>query len=255
MIHPWNIDKHVIAGTTLRHTGHSTAPFDSLNMALYVGDTDEDVIANREHIASLTAIPLTQWVFPKMTHSDHFVKVDHTHAGMGATVESTSIMDCDALYTQTPNLMLAVFHADCTPVLLYDAQTHTVGAIHAGWVGTLKEITKKMIDHWVQVENIDPKNIKVYIGPSISQKNFEVGYEVVHQVITHHKHYLPYLKIEDMRSSMDVSGINVQQCLDAGVLIENITHLNECTFDFEDKYFSFRQQATTGRNVSFIGLK
>lgn len=255
MIHTWKINENVVAGTTLRHPGHSLAPFDSLNMAFYVGDNQEHVIANRALIASQTPIPLTHWVFPKMTHSDHWVKVDHTHAGMGAHTESTSIMDCDALYTQQPHLMLAVFHADCTPLLLFDPQTQTIGAIHAGWVGTLKAITKKMIDHWVQVENIDPKNIKVYIGPSISQKNFEVGYEVVHQVITHHKHYLPYLKIDDMRSSMDVSGINVQQCLDAGVLLENITHLNACSFECEDKYFSFRKQAVTGRNVSFIGLK
>jgi polyphenol oxidase len=255
MIQLWNIDQHIIAGTTLRHQGHSKAPFDSLNMAFYVPDDSKDVIRNREEVANACNIPLTHWVFPKMTHSDHFIKVTKDDVGKGCYEESSSIMDMDALYTQDEDIMLAIFHADCTPVLLYDPHTQTIGAIHAGWAGTLKEITKKMLTHWVEVEHIDPKNIKVYVGPSISQKNFEIGYDLVHTIITNHKHYLPYVKIDDMRSSMDVSGINIQQCLDVGILKENITHLNECTYELEDKYFSYRKEPVSGRHASFIGIK
>ena len=255
MIQPWKPDTNIIAGTTLRQPGHSKAPFDSLNMAFYVPDNPEDVIANRHAVASLTGFDLSQWVFPKMTHSDHFVKVTQEHRGMGTLDETSSIMDCDALYTQESGIMLAVFHADCTPVLLYDPATQTIGAIHAGWAGTLKEITKKMLEHWIKNEDIDPKNIKVYIGPSISQKNFEIGYDLVHKMITDHKQYLPYVKIDDMRSSMNVSGINIQQCLDVGILKENITYCDECTYEYEDKYFSFRKDPVSGRHVSFIGKR
>ncbi len=255
MIQPYMFDSHIVAGTTLRHQGHSSAPFNSLNMAFYVPDKIEDVIKNREEVAKATGFPLNTWVFPKMTHSDHFIKVTALDQGKGAYEEATSIMDMDALYTQEPNIMLAVFHADCTPVLLYDPKTQTIGAIHAGWAGTLKEITKKMIKHWIEVENINPKDIQVVIGPSISMKNFEIGYDLVHQVITHHKHYLPYLNINDMRSTMNVSGINIQQCLDMGIPQSNISHLDECTYAFEDKYFSYRKEPVSGRHASFIGIK
>jgi len=255
MIHPWNINPNVVAGTTLRYTGHSIAPFDSLNMAFYVPDDPKVVVQNREAIAQLTGFNLSQWVFPKMTHSDHFVKVFSQDIGKGAYEEASSIQDMDALYTQEKDIMLAVFHADCTPVLLFDPKTQTIGAIHAGWAGTLKEITKKMLLHWIEHEHINPKDIQVFIGPSISKNNFEIGYDLVHQVVTSHKQYLPYLSIDDMRSTMDVSGINIKQCLDVGVLMENITHLNECTYEHQDKYFSYRKEPVSGRHCSFIGLK
>jgi polyphenol oxidase len=255
MIHSWNTDTHVVAGTTLRTQGHSKVPFDSLNMAFYVPDDAKDVILNRELVAEKTGFPLSTWVFPKMTHSDHFIKVTKEDMGKGCYEEASSIPDMDALYTQEPNVMLAVFHADCTPVLLYDPTTQTVGAIHAGWAGTLKEITKKMLTHWIEIEHINPIDIKVYIGPSISKPNFEIGYDLVHQVITQHKQYLPFVSIDDMRSTMDVSGINIKQCLDVGIPLENITHLNECTYALEDKYFSYRKAPVSGRHCSFIGLR
>lgn len=255
MIHTWVIDAHVVAGTTLRSKGHSLAPFDSLNMAFYVPDDFNNVILNRELVAKRTGFPLSSWVFPKMTHSDHFIKVTQSDMGKGSYEEFTSIPDMDALYTQESNIMLAVFHADCTPVLLYDPVTQTIGAIHAGWAGTLKEITKKMLTHWIEVEHINPKDIQVYIGPSISKSNFEIGYDLVHQVITQQKQYLPFVSIDDMRSTMDVSGINIRQCLDVGVPLENITHLNECTYAMEEKYFSFRKAPVSGRHCSFIGIK
>ena len=42
---------HITAGITRRFSGVSLSPFDSLNMAFYVGDNKEHVLTNRQLVA------------------------------------------------------------------------------------------------------------------------------------------------------------------------------------------------------------
>ena len=42
-----------------------------------------------------------------------------------------------------------------------------MAAIHSGWKGTYKSITKKTIDKLIEEYKVNPKDIKAYIGPHI----------------------------------------------------------------------------------------
>ncbi len=252
----WNIDKKIIAGTSLRMGGVSQPPYDSLNVGLYVADDPDNVRKNREIIANEIKVPLTQWVFPKITHSDHFYKVTSKDIGKGAFNEANSIFDVDALYTDEPNIAIAIFHADCVPVLLYCPSKNLVGAIHAGWAGTIKQITSKLVHHWIEHEQCDPNDIYAYIGPSLSQANFEVKMDVICLVKEKSPELLPYLDFKkDDLAFMDAVGMNRYQLNKHGVLDKNITIIHECTFDNPDKYFCFRRFPVTGRHLSFIYQK
>jgi polyphenol oxidase len=252
----WNIDQNIIAGTSLRTGGVSKPPYDTLNVGLYVSDDPDDVIRNREIIAEKVGIPLSQWVFPKITHSDHFHRVTKDDLGKGAYEEANSIFDVDALYTYEKNIAIAIFHADCVPVLLYCPSKQLIGAVHAGWAGTIKQITSKFVQHWVEHEQCDPKDIHAYIGPALSQANFQVKLDVIHLVKENSPELLPYLKFENENIAyMDAVGMNHYQLQKHGILNENITIIDECTYDHDDKYFCFRKVPVTGRHLSFIYQK
>ena len=53
-----------------------------------------------------------------------------------------------------------------------------IGVIHSGWQGTVKEITTKLFDHLIHVEQCDPKDFRVQIGAALSQEKFEVDEDV-----------------------------------------------------------------------------
>ena len=83
----------------------------------------------------------------------------------------------DALITQTPNLNLTVYTADCAPILLADRTTKMIAAIHAGWKGAFQGIIEntvlKMIQHGANIDTIHAG-----IGPHIQQQSFEIGPEI-----------------------------------------------------------------------------
>lgn len=252
----WNISKDVVAGTTTRVGGVSKPPYDSLNVGLYVNDDPDDVRTNRKIVAQNVGIPLERWVFPKITHSDHFHKVTQEDIGRGVFEESSSIFDVDALYTDQKNTVIAIFHADCVPVLLYCPSKRLIGAIHAGWAGTIKQITSKLISHWIEQEACDPNDIHAYIGPALTKPNFPVKNDVITLVRQKSPELLPYLDIhhEDL-AYLDAIMMNVYQMTKHGVPQKNITLSNECTYDDPDKYFCFRRIPVTGRHLSFIALR
>jgi polyphenol oxidase len=249
----WNIQPNIIAGSTGRKGGFSQPPFDSLNMALYLNDDENTVIKNREELAEEIGIPLTQWVFPKLTHSDRWIKVSHDDAGKGAWDEQTSPWGFDAVYTGESNLVLAVGHADCIPILFSCPSRHLIGALHTGWQGTVKQITEKFLSHWINEEHCDPSDIFVFIGPAIRKHNFIVKQDVIEQVSLLNFDPSPYLEsVDEIHTKMDLIGLNIEMMLRLGVPPENISDTQLCTYDHPDDFFSYRRTKVTGRQISFI---
>ena len=250
----WN-QPGIIAGTTLRFGGYSSGPYSSANMAFYVGDDADAVVANRNRLADAVGIPLDHWVFPKITHSDHLVKVTAADQGKGALSEKNSIIDTDAIYTTEPGIVLAVFHADCVPILLYVDNTSLICAIHAGWQGTINEITAKVVSRLIIDEQIDPHHIHAYIGPSISQKHFEIDTPVLKLMKSMSFDVHPFLvDIDAEHALFDAAACNIHQLKQAGVLAKNITDSHQCTYENEERFYSFRRDKNTGRHISYIAM-
>ena len=76
--------------------------------------------------------------------------------------------------TRQKGLALGVVTADCGPVLLADAESGTIGACHAGWKGALGGVLENTIDA-MEALGAQRGRITAVLGPTISQKNYEVG--------------------------------------------------------------------------------
>lgn len=240
-----------IAGMTLKDAAHGEA----CNMALHVCDDPAQILNNRQLLADALQINLAQFVCATQTHSANFFRVTEAHIGCGATTQRTAIPDTDALYTFLPNVVLTSFSADCVPVLITNEQAGLIAAVHSGWQGSVKEITRKLLTHLIEHEKCQPEHFRIFIAPAISQARFEVDVDVYKQFAAlGYADDLMYFNAETNKYHIDNKQTVKKQCELAGVPAANIVIDPMCTFDSADG-FSYRQDKKAGRHLSFIMKK
>ena len=66
--------------------------------------------------------------------------------------------DGDGLVTAEPGVMLAIFTADCVPILMVDAKRRVAGALHAGWRGVIAGIADAGVHAMVALGARPPKS-------------------------------------------------------------------------------------------------
>lgn len=237
-----------IAGTTLKDTEFP----EQNNMALHVCEDSMNIIKNRQRLASTLNCGINDFVCANQTHSANVHQVAVADKGRGAQNTDDAIADTDALYTFESNILLSTFTADCVPVIFYNEADDLTGVIHSGWQGTVKEITLKVFQQIVQKKQIDPKNIKVILGPALSQEKFEVDSDVYEKFLAlGYANDCMYFNKETNKYHIDNQRTVKKQCELAGIPSGNITIDQTCTFKSEEG-FSYRQDKKTGRHLSFI---
>ncbi|MBT8419629.1 MAG: peptidoglycan editing factor PgeF, partial [Gammaproteobacteria bacterium] len=164
----WPAPVNVRAYTTTRFGGVSKPPWDSLNLAIHVGDAADAVAANRAILMQRLDLPTApHWI--NQVHGNAVADLTpHTHHECIANGAE------DASIAKKPNHVCAVLTADCLPVLFCDKQGSRVGAAHAGWrglVGGVLEATVKALE-------ANSADLLVWLGPAIGPTAFEVGDEV-----------------------------------------------------------------------------
>ena len=92
------------------------------------------------------------------------------------------MMKGDALITDQKNTPIAVLTADCAPILLFDKNTRTIAAIHAGWRGALKGIIANVVK-FMQKKGSLSEDISAIVGPCIAAKNYEVKQDLIKKFI------------------------------------------------------------------------
>lgn len=215
--------------------GVSTGPYKSLNLSFTVGDDPQNVIKNREIYAQKMSKDLKDFVYMNQTHSANKYEVTTKDKGIGV-YELSTLEDTDCLYTFEKGIVLCAFFADCTPLFFWNKKANLVGIIHAGWQGTAKEITYKVLNEIIEEHNLDPKDFEVVMGPSIF--NMEAKEDIFVQVPTF------YQEKCCTTTTFDVRLCNVMQL--EKLNINNITYMDIDTYT-NDEFFSFRRENISGR--------
>jgi hypothetical protein len=86
----------------------------------------------------------------------------------------TEMVEADAMVTNLPDVVLGVKTADCVPVLLYDPVLHVIGAAHAGRKGAKAGVVKNTVKVMVDEYGVNPRNLCVYLGPSLGADDHAV---------------------------------------------------------------------------------
>lgn len=229
----------VIFGFSPKYALDRPEPF-CFNMSLTVGDDENIVKENREAFFNELGLKTSQIAFQRQIHSD-IIKVINT-AGL--------IGESDALITAKQNIGLAISAADCTPIFIFDSVNKVIAGVHSGWRGTEKQIVLKVIKKLENDFNSKPDDLFVYIGPSISQKFYEVGAGVADL-------FKPlYVEKKDDRLYLDLLSVNVDLIEEYGVPINQIDISSYCSFREKKLLHSFRRDGkNSGRHLGVISLK
>ena len=264
-IEPWKERwKGMTAGFTGRNGGISQHPYDSLNMAFHVGDAPEDVIKNRERLASDVGFQLEDWTCGEQVHSSNVAIVRADDKGKGSRDRESAFQDTDGLLTNVPGVLLASYYADCVPLYFHDPVNKVVGLAHAGWKGTVASIAVRMIECMEDTYGSRREDIHTAIGPSIGSCCYEVDDRVMSHVYDLEKAILGneqdgncfYTTKSDGKSMLNLKEMNRQIMIKAGILPSHIECTSWCTSCSNDLFFSYRKDGgTTGRMASWIGLK
>lgn len=242
----WPAPANVLALCTTRRGGCSAAPYDSLNLAHHVGDSDRSVAINRDILAE--ALPGgVEFSWLSQVHGTGVVQAGQKDVHPSA----------DAQWSRSLGVACTVLTADCLPVLLCSASGDVVAAAHAGWRGLLAGV----LEETVGAMNTRADKVLAWLGPAIGPAAFEVGPEVREEFLMAAQGcnkpavdacFIP----SSERAGHYLADLYALARIRLGVIgVKNTFGGGLCTFTDSDRFYSYRRDGETGRMASLILLR
>jgi YfiH family protein len=237
-------------GFFTRQGGVSKGVYGSLNCGLGSRDDEENVRQNRSLVAETLGVPPERLLTLYQIHSATAVIVDKPWNG--------AVSEADALVTRTPGLAIGALTADCAPVLFCDPEARVIAAAHAGWRGALLGIVEATVASMERL-GAKPERVVAVIGPTISQRAYEVGADYVERFLAEEPASSPFFMTDDGSGEphFDLAGYVAERLARAGV--GTVSDLGLCTYCDETRLFSYRRsqhhgEQDYGRQISAIVL-
>ena len=171
------------------------------------------------------------------------INMNQTHSSKISEVSNKTLYykSTDGLLSNNINHILEISVADCLPIFVYNQKKFCIGVVHAGWKGLKKGIISNLSQALNSYDSLS--DFKIFIGPSISQKNYEVK-----------KDFLEYFEREyfliiDGKYYLDLKKIAVKQLALEG--FKDIEVSKICTYE-NHNFLSFRRNGTEKRMRGYI---
>ena len=234
LIANWPAPPNISALTTSRMMGASLEPYGGNNLALHVGDNAIHVQNNREELVKNLLLPREPaWL--EQTHTNHCVVVEDDPERLA-----------DASITRSTAYPLAIMTADCLPILLCDRAGTEIAAIHAGWRGLLNGI----VENTINTMHTTPDTLLAWIGPAICNRCYETGSDVRDAYIKRYPFTEGAFYSHASRIHADLPKMAELILHAAGVT--GVYQSDACSFELENKFYSYRRAAQTGRMATLI---
>ena len=233
----WPAPPGVVAFSTTRTGGVSSGCYESLNLAMHVGDETANVERNRTRLISELGLSESpRWL--NQVHGRRIVSVD----GPGDPLTA------DGAVASVPNVACVVMTADCLPILLCDRTGQHIGAVHAGWRGLASGVIAGAVDTLVSC-GADRAGLLAWLGPAIGPDAYEVGRDVYDAA-----------QAADAGSALmagspghwqlDLYAFARRRLHASGV--EQIYGGDFCTYADPRRFFSYRRDGVCGRQATMI---
>jgi len=215
-------------GFFTRKGGVSTGIYAGLNCGAGSSDNPDHVAENRNRVAQTMEV-------------ETLISLHQVHSADVVTVTGPmkSKPKADAMVTATPGISLGVLTADCAPVLFDGGDV--VGACHAGWKGAIGGVVEATID---AMRALGATEIRATIGPTISQRAYEVGPEFLDQFTDYDPDYDRFFAGgSGDRMMFNLPGFLLHRLAIADV---DANWTGHCTYSDPDRFFSYRRTTHAG---------
>lgn len=225
---------------TTRLGGASRVPWDSLNLAVHVGDAHGAVQRNRA--ALVAALGIDGLAFGKQVHGSGVRLV-----GGLSNRTSRGLADTDGLVTTVPRLGLVMMAADCLPVLLASTgAVPVVGAAHVGRPGLAKGVLLEVLQ---LMRKQGAEAITAVLGPGICGRCYELPASLAGEV----EKAAPGSRSTTWQGT---AGVDLLAGATAQLAREGVaaSSAGGCTLEQPDRFFSYRRDRITGRHAGIVWL-
>jgi len=228
--------------------GKSTGIYKSLNCGVGSSDSKKNVLNNLKIVCKKINCSSKNLILLNQIHSSKFYFINKNYKFKKKKLNG------DALITNVKKIALGVLVADCVPVLIYDKNLKIISAIHAGWKSVYKEIIKKVVKFLIK-KGSNTKNLVAVIGPSISEKSYEVQKDFKDKFLKKDKQSKFFFKIRKNKTYFGLNKYVYYHLKRLG--IKNLEIIKKNTFDPKNNFFSARRSIQNkendyGRNISVI---
>ncbi|MBC8213153.1 MAG: peptidoglycan editing factor PgeF [Candidatus Marinimicrobia bacterium] len=199
-------------------------------------DNPKIITDNREQLARKAGFNPQYLAIPHQVHSDIVQWID----------KAGNYPNTDSLITDNHEVVLTLQVADCVPVYLFDKITKTRALVHAGWRGVVSNIVSKTTELMIE-KGCNPKDIKVFCGPSIQQCCYEVNENVAKQFSD--KSVVQFGDKFRVNLTMEIK----QQLLNLDILDANIYQSSYCTYESEICHSYRRDGEKSARMIALFG--
>lgn len=235
-------------GFFTRMGGASSGVFSGLNCGVGSSDQAEIVEINRSRVAAALDLAPGHLVTLHQVHSAEVVRVD------GPLPDRPR---ADAMVSAVPGIGLGILTADCQPVLFCDPKAGVIGAAHAGWRGARDGVLEATLAAMTAL-GARPENTSAVIGPTISQRAYEVGQEFFESFQADDPASVRFFANgSGGKVLFDLPGYGLARLRAAGIGQAEWT--GHCTYSDAGRFFSYRRstharEADYGRLISVIRL-
>src|SRR5690554_1298305 len=235
LIPDWPAPAAVKACVTTASHGDSRGDYAAFNLALHVGDDEQQVQANRQLLQQqLGCTPY--WL--QQVHGAAVIELPPTK-------ENTA----DASISRQPGNACAILTADCLPVLFAASDASCVAAAHAGW----RSLAAGVLENSVRAMGTAPEQIIAWLGPAIGQCCFEVGDEVRTAFVSQHQQTQQAFCPGQRPGKWQADLYRLARIRLAAIGVTSVYGGGLCS-KCDHRFYSYRRQPNSGRFASLVWL-
>lgn len=157
-----------------RQGGQSQGPYASLNLGSNTDDEPAAVLENRGSALAAAGLAPERCVFLQQSHGNGLAEATEAQAGRGLAAWEDGLPDCDAVFTRSRGLGLAIGQADCLAVVLVDPDAGLLGLAHAGWRGALIGLAGQLAQRMLK-EGAMAGRMRAVLSPCLGPSHLELG--------------------------------------------------------------------------------
>ena len=213
------------------------------------GVPDEDVRSNRIAFCKQAGVDYDDVVFQYIVYDNTQTYNRMVEVSERDTVQYTSGVSSDGLFTTTPGIGMLLPVADCVATVVYDPVRRYLALLHLGRHSSLTDLIARAVAYFTN-HGSSPADLIVWMSPNIHQSHYRMEYFDNENDAG----WQPFIERRSDGIYIDMQGHNKQRFIDAGVLAENIYESPHNTAT-NTNYFSHSQGDSSGRFAVLVMLK
>lgn len=224
--------------------GVSKGIYDSLNCGMSSKDNKQNVLKNRIIISETLEFEFDKLLIANQSHSNKVEIIKNLRSGV----------NCDAMISLSPKIVLGVLTADCCPILVGHKKKHITAVIHLGWKGLFNGILENFLRQ-IKILNIKKSDLIFALGPCIGLNSYEVDICFKNKFIIKDKRSEKFFKFLKKKIFFDLRGYAYFTLTNLG--FSNLWYSSHDTYKEHCNFFSYRysvhnKKMDYGRMLSVI---